>query len=121
MSNLNTKESLEHIRSLILGNLQSLQGAPSVQFQEVPPDFGAEARANPASHPPEEDDSGRSGGGADHRARDVSGTGKGGSGGEGQRAAHPAEHYASDADNGGAGPTGQGGGASSAMGVSNVD
>lgn len=117
MSNLNTKESLEHIRSLILGNLQSLQGAPSVQFQEVPPDFGAEARANPTSNP-EEDDSGRSGGGADHRARDVSSTGKGGSGGEGQRAAHSAEHYASDADNSGTGPAGQGG---SAMDVSNVD
>jgi hypothetical protein len=32
---MNSKENLEHIRNIILQNLQSLQGAPSVQFQEV--------------------------------------------------------------------------------------
>jgi hypothetical protein len=117
MSNLNTKESLEHMRSIIMGNLQSLQGAPSVQFQEVPPDFGADARANTVSGSsnPDEDDSGKSGGGADYRARDVSATSRGG---EGQRSAHPAEHYENDADNGSKGPTGQSG---SAMDVSSVD
>jgi hypothetical protein len=112
MANLNTKESLEHIRALILGNLQSLQGAPSVQFQEVPPDFGAEARA--ATSGPQEDDSGKAGGGADFRSRDVSVTG---GGGEGSRAAHPAEHYASDGDNGDKGPSAGG----SAMDVGAVD
>uniref|UniRef100_A0A7S2CEU7 Histone deacetylase n=1 Tax=Octactis speculum TaxID=3111310 RepID=A0A7S2CEU7_9STRA len=37
--NLNTKESLDHCRNRILENLQTLQGAPSVQMHEVPPEW----------------------------------------------------------------------------------
>lgn len=36
---MNTEESMDDVRCEILQQLQSLQGAPSVQFQEVPPPF----------------------------------------------------------------------------------
>jgi len=92
MANENTKESLEHIRNIILTNLQTLQGAPSVQFQEVPPDYRAGVDRQPgAEHM--DDDSGRAGGGADVRSADVSLTAEGG-----ERAAHPAEFYGGDKD-----------------------
>jgi hypothetical protein len=39
MENLNTPESLEAVRVDILEQLQSLQGAPSVGMQQVPPQF----------------------------------------------------------------------------------
>jgi len=37
--NLNTESSLETVRTELLKQLQTLQGAPSVQMQEVPPKF----------------------------------------------------------------------------------
>lgn len=52
--NLNTKESLEHCRNIILENLQALQGAPSVQMHEVPPAWMTDEGAEP------EDRSGKS-------------------------------------------------------------
>jgi hypothetical protein len=42
MPNLNTLENLEQIKTQILHTLQSIQGAPSVQMQDVPPDFPTE-------------------------------------------------------------------------------
>mmetsp|Transcript_8747 Transcript_8747/g.12471 ORF Transcript_8747/g.12471 Transcript_8747/m.12471 type:complete len:432 (+) Transcript_8747:274-1569(+) len=37
--NMNTQQSLEQVRVDLLEQLQNLQGAPSVQMQQVPPDF----------------------------------------------------------------------------------
>ena len=39
MENANTDSSLDTVRTELLQQLQSLQGAPSVQMQEIPPDF----------------------------------------------------------------------------------
>lgn len=39
MDNLNTLEYLEKCKAIILDNLNQLKGAPSVQMQDVPPDY----------------------------------------------------------------------------------
>jgi histone deacetylase HOS2 len=39
LQNLNTKQSLERIRVTIREKLRYLNGAPSVQMQEIPPDL----------------------------------------------------------------------------------
>lgn len=39
MENANTKEYLEKYKLKIFQHLKALNGAPSVQMQEVPPDF----------------------------------------------------------------------------------
>jgi histone deacetylase 1/2 len=39
MENCNSRQYLEQTTNTILENLSRLKGAPSVQFQEVPPDF----------------------------------------------------------------------------------
>ena len=39
IQNLNSKQSLEHIRIVIREKLRYLNGAPSVQMQEIPPDL----------------------------------------------------------------------------------
>ena len=39
MENLNTKEYLAKCRTVILENLRYLEAAPSVAFQDVPPDW----------------------------------------------------------------------------------
>mmetsp|Transcript_37721 Transcript_37721/g.76754 ORF Transcript_37721/g.76754 Transcript_37721/m.76754 type:complete len:203 (+) Transcript_37721:3-611(+) len=44
--NLNTEASLESVRSELLQQLQGLQGAPSVQMQEVPPEFDLQKEKN---------------------------------------------------------------------------
>jgi histone deacetylase 1/2 len=41
VENLNTKEYLAKCRTIILENLRALEGAPSVAFQDVPPDWAA--------------------------------------------------------------------------------
>ncbi|KAG9051112.1 histone deacetylase [Tulasnella sp. UAMH 9824] len=41
VDNMNTPKSLENIRTNILEKLRYLEGAPSVQMQELPPDLGA--------------------------------------------------------------------------------
>lgn len=41
VDNMNTPKSLESIRTNILEKLRYLEGAPSVQMQELPPDLGA--------------------------------------------------------------------------------
>ncbi|CAM9174898.1 unnamed protein product [Chrysoparadoxa australica] len=38
MENMNTKEDLDNVRAQVLQHLGTLQGAPGVQMQEVPPD-----------------------------------------------------------------------------------
>jgi len=90
MENQNTKESLEHIRNMILQNLQALKGAPSVQFQEVPPDYAAGKDDHLL-----EDDSGRATGeaGSDPDVRPVDG---GLNRAGGQRAEDPASFYDGD-------------------------
>jgi len=96
MENQNTREGLDHIRNMILANLQNLQGAPSVQFQEVPPDFAA-GKVRPGM---EEDDTGRATGGggvpgnSDPDARrDESYNADGG-----RKAEHPAEFFPDSKD-----------------------
>ncbi len=39
MENMNDREYLEKCKTTILSNLSSLTGAPSVQFQHIPPDW----------------------------------------------------------------------------------
>lgn len=54
MENLNTPESLESIKIELLQQLQNLQGAPSVQMQQVPPLFEVqrdETEDNPDERP----------------------------------------------------------------------
>lgn len=81
MENQNTKDSLEHCRNVILENLQTIKGAPSVQFQEVPPDFVS------GDHDDDDVD-------MDSRQADVS---KNSAGGEKRQ--HEAEFYEDDKDN----------------------
>mmetsp|Transcript_5354 Transcript_5354/g.15737 ORF Transcript_5354/g.15737 Transcript_5354/m.15737 type:complete len:454 (-) Transcript_5354:95-1456(-) len=85
MENLNTRDTLDHCRTMILENLRMIKGAPSVQFQEVPPDFVTQDKG--------EDDSKAAD--AEKRQLDVSKTADGG----GERSAHPAEFYDGDGDN----------------------
>lgn len=39
MENLNTPVELDRLKTIVLRHLQALQGAPSVQMTEIPPDF----------------------------------------------------------------------------------
>mmetsp|Transcript_109750 Transcript_109750/g.319153 ORF Transcript_109750/g.319153 Transcript_109750/m.319153 type:complete len:224 (+) Transcript_109750:64-735(+) len=117
--NLNTKESLEHCRSVILENLQTLQGAPSVQMHETPPDFFTKEDQAGAMEEEEDADRDRSGKSVSASAHSAAGSGAmiagndGGladmdvdgrsdvsiNGSGGQKAAHPAEFYEDDKDN----------------------
>jgi len=56
---MNTDASLEAVRIELLQQLQELQGAPSVQMQEVPPEFDLK----------KEEGEGMNGGGADDDVR----------------------------------------------------
>ena len=87
--NMNTEASLEAVRIELLQQLQDLQGAPSVQMQEVPPEFNLKKDANAE---------GTNDGGAEDDIRDNS-TGRTSKGkGDGTRASHPAEFYDGDKD-----------------------
>lgn len=88
--NLNTDASLDSIKIEILQQLQSLQGVPSVQMQEVPPEFDLQ-KENLAV--------GQNDGGIedDLREKGNGSTSKGYS--EGERKPHEAEFYDDDADN----------------------
>jgi len=88
--NLNTKASLEAVRVEILQQLQQLQGAPSVQMQEVPPEFDLKKDMNAE---------GTNDGGEQDDVRDTS-TGRTSKGkGDGTRKLHAAEFYIDDKDN----------------------
>jgi len=88
--NLNTKASLEAVRVEILQQLQQLQGAPSVQMQEVPPEFDLKKDMNAE---------GTNDGGEQDDVRDTS-TGRTSKGkGDGTRKVHAAEFYIDDKDN----------------------
>lgn len=54
MENANTKEYLEKYKLKIFQHLKALNGAPSVQMQEVPPDFIM--RESEESHPDQRSD-----------------------------------------------------------------
>mmetsp|Transcript_37779 Transcript_37779/g.113008 ORF Transcript_37779/g.113008 Transcript_37779/m.113008 type:complete len:443 (-) Transcript_37779:274-1602(-) len=85
--NLNTEASLNYVRTELLQQMQGLQGAPSVQMQEVPPPFELKKRKA----------EGEKDGGADDDVRDK---GRGRTkDGEGERKAHDAEFYDGDGDN----------------------
>jgi len=88
--NLNTTASLEAVRVEILEQLQQLQGAPSVQMQEVPPEFDLKK---------EDYAEGTNDGGAEDDIRDNSNgrTSKGK--GDGTRKTHASEFYDDDKDN----------------------
>jgi len=88
--NLNTKASLEAVRVEILQQLQQLQGAPSVQMQEVPPEFDLKKDMTAE---------GTNDGGDQDDVRDTS-TGRTSKGkGDGTRKLHAAEFYIDDKDN----------------------
>lgn len=80
--NLNTETSLEAVRVDLLSQLQSLQGAPSVQMQEVPPEFTV-------GHDGDNADAKDGGEADDIREKGPGRTTKG----DGERKAHPAEFY----------------------------
>lgn len=83
MENLNTKESLDIVRTDLLQQLQELQGAPSVQMQQVPPPYQV-------TKAPEDEEGGTDGGPQDDvRER---GPGKTKSG-NGTRKTHESELY----------------------------
>lgn len=87
--NLNTEASLESVRVDLLTQLQSLQGAPSVQMQEVPPEF--DLRKDKYAE-------GQRDGGDDDDVRDR-GPGRISKGnGDGVRRVHEAEFYEDDSD-----------------------
>jgi len=83
--NLNTQTSLEAVRVELLSQLQSLQGAPSVQMQEVPPPFILKHHAQP---------DGQNDGGPtdDVREKGPGRTSKG----DGERRIHESEFYYDD-------------------------
>ena len=54
--NSNTDASLEAVRVELLQQLQSLQGAPSVQMQEVPPEFDLKKDSHDGSDGSQNDD-----------------------------------------------------------------
>jgi len=85
--NLNTEASLNYVRTELLQQMQSLQGAPSVQMQEVPPPFELKKRKV----------EGQKDGGADDDVRDK-GRGKT-KNGDGERRENEAEFYDGDDDN----------------------
>jgi histone deacetylase 1/2 len=88
--NMNTDASLEAVRVELLQQLQELQGAPSVQMQEVPPEFELGKEENYAE--------GTNDGGEEDDIRD-GGNGTTSKGhGDGTRRAHPAEFYDGDND-----------------------
>lgn len=88
--NLNTSASLEAVRVEILQQLQQLQGAPSVQMQEVPPEFDLKKDMHAE---------GVNDGGSQDDVRDTS-TGRTSKGnGDGTRKMHSAEFYDGDKDN----------------------
>jgi histone deacetylase 1/2 len=88
--NMNTDATLEAVRIGLLQQLQELQGAPSVQMQEVPPEFDLKKEENYAE--------GMNDGGDEDDARD-GGNGRTSKGqGDGTRRAHPAEFYDGDKD-----------------------
>ena len=88
--NLNTAASLEAVKVEILEQLQHLQGAPSVQMQEVPPEFDLKKDAHAE---------GTNDGGPDDDVRDV-GNGKTSKGkGDGTRMMHRSEFYENEKDN----------------------
>ena len=66
----------------LLTQLQNLQGAPSVQMQEVPPEFTIEHEGDPSN---------KNDGGPEDDIREK-GTGRT-TKGDGKRRAHPAEFY----------------------------
>jgi len=85
--NLCQNRSLNYVRTELLQQMQGLQGAPSVQMQEVPPPFELKKRKA----------EGEKDGGADDDVRDK---GRGRTkDGEGERKAHDAEFYDGDGDN----------------------
>lgn len=88
--NLNTVASLNAVRSEILQQLQQLQGAPSVQMQEVPPEFDLKKDLHAE---------GSNDGGAEDDIRDTSNgrTSKGKE--DGTRKMHGSEFYDGDKDN----------------------
>jgi len=87
MENLNTDSSLEAVRVDLLSQLQSLQGAPSVQMQEVPPQFVVRHDI-----PGDDDDGGSS---DDIREKGPGIISKG----NGERRVHESEFYDGDDDN----------------------
>ena len=88
--NMNTEASLEAVRVELLQQLQELQGAPSVQMQEVPPEFDLKKEEAYAE--------GMNDGGAEDDIRD-GGNGKTSKGyGDGTRRAHSAELYDGEKD-----------------------
>ena len=95
---MNTKESLEYCRNIILENLQTIQGAPSVQLQEVPPPFFTDGKAEGDEDYRDTKDSNSSASGPsasstvegmDVDSRSDQGTNAAG----GERSEHPAEFY----------------------------
>lgn len=86
--NMNTDASLEAVRVELLQQLQQLQGAPSVQMQEVPPEF--DLRKDAIAE-------GVNDGGEDDDIRPLSKTSKGK--GDGIRKEHQSEFYDGDHDN----------------------
>ncbi len=112
MENLNTRESLEHCRKMILENLGTVKSAPSVAFTEVPPESAIDetlaVEEEEASVVAADDESNGRGAGR---------SGRGGDGGSGNddgaevrddrwdsgmgamKMEHPAEFYDGDADN----------------------
>jgi len=92
VENLNTREYLTKCRNIILENLRYLEAAPSVAFQDVPPDWAIR----------EVEEELRAGGGSDNPdVRGEGGSGRGMLGGQSimhGRREHEAELFENDKD-----------------------
>jgi histone deacetylase 1/2 len=83
VENQNSREGLEEIKIQILQQLSQIQGAPSVQMQEVPPDWATGSAAAAAAAAEE--------GNPDQRPGNLNRLG-------GSKPEHEAEYYEGDKD-----------------------